>query len=107
MSLTEYVGWAIRQFKKFARKWKVFLIVVAHPAKMVRDKDGKVSMPSLYDISDSAHWFNKPDVGIVVHRDIEGDVIRVAKSRYHDIIGKPATVKVRFDSYTGRYEAAF
>ncbi|WP_191058755.1 bifunctional DNA primase/helicase [Geminicoccus harenae] len=106
MSLTEYVGWAIRQLRKFARKWQVHLIVVAHPAKMMRDRDGKVGIPSLYDISDSAHWFNKPDVGIVVHRDADGDVIRIAKSRYHDIIGKPTTVKVHFDAYTGRYSKA-
>jgi twinkle protein len=106
MSLTEYVGHSIRQMKKFARTWNVHLIIVAHPTKLARDKDGQLPMPTLYDISDSANWFNKPDVGVIVHRDLDGTKVRVAKSRYHDSIGKPGTVTMRFDTHTNRYEAA-
>ena len=105
MSLTEYVGYAIKQFKKFARKYQIHLIVVAHPAKMRRNEDGQYPVPSLYDISDSSHWFNKPDIGIVIHRKNETEtMIRVAKSRYHDIIGQPGDVIYRFNTYQGRYE---
>jgi twinkle protein len=105
MTTTEYVGYAIKQFKKFARKYQIHLIVVAHPAKMRRGEDGQYPIPSLYDISDSAHWFNKPDLGIVVHRTGEHEtMIRVAKSRYHEIIGKPGDVFFGFNTATGRYE---
>lgn len=97
MNLTEYVGKALREFKSFARKYEAHLIVVAHPAKLKRDTDGRYPIPSLYDISDSAHWYNKADVGIVVHRKGEEEtLIRVAKSRYHDQIGKPGDVSVRY-----------
>lgn len=51
-TLTEYVGRAIRDLKKFARTFNVHMIVVAHPTKIMRDKDGKLPMPTLYDISD-------------------------------------------------------
>lgn len=105
MSLTEYVGHSIRELKKAARRWNCHLIVVAHPTKLMREKDGQLPMPSLYDISDSAHWFNKPDVGVVVHRDGYGTKVRVCKSRYHDSIGKPGTVELRFDEVLGRYVA--
>lgn len=105
MSLTEYVGFAIRQMKRFARKYQVHLIVVAHPAKMRKNDDGKYPIPSLYDISDSAHWYNKPDVGVVVHRTGEHEtLIRVAKSRYHDIIGEPGDETYHFNTYQGRFE---
>jgi twinkle protein len=104
-SLTEYVGWAIRQLKQFARLWNVHLIVVAHPTKLQRDKDGAVPMPTLYDISDSSHWFNKPEVGIIVHRAGAFTQVRVAKSRYHDIIGKPGLVEMTYDERAGRYAA--
>lgn len=104
MSLTEYVGFAIRQFKKFARKYNVHLIVVAHPAKLQTKPDGSLPVPSLYSISDSAHWANKPDVGLVIHREKEGDtLIKVAKSRYHEAIGKPGTIKADFSEITRRY----
>jgi twinkle protein len=52
-----------------------------------RREDGTFQIPSLYDVSDSAHWYNKPDVGIVVHREPSRPIIRIAKSRYHDQIG--------------------
>lgn len=105
MTVTEYVGFAIRQFKKFARKYQVHLMVVAHPAKMQKSQDGSYPIPSLYDISDSAHWYNKPDVGIVVHRMGESEtLIRVAKSRYHDIIGQPGDETFYFDPMRGRFE---
>jgi twinkle protein len=104
MSLTEYTGFAIKQFRKFARKHRVHLIIVAHPSKPMRSSDGSLRIPTLYDISDSAHWYNKADVGIVVHRDDdERSIIRIAKSRYHDIIGKPGDRIASFDQKTGRY----
>lgn len=68
MSLTEYTGFAIKELKRVAAQYLVHVIVVAHPAK----PDKKLSMsqwePTLYDISDSAHWYNKCDLGIVIHR---------------------------------------
>lgn len=104
MSLTEYTGFAIKQFRKLANKYKVHVIVVAHPAKMRRDKDGKLPIPGLYDISDSAHFANKADVGIVVHREEDGTaIINVVKSRFHDQIGVPGEIKGTFNRDTGRY----
>lgn len=108
MSLTEYTGFAIKQFRKFAQKHHVHVIVAAHPAKQKKNEDGRISMPSLYDISDSAHWYNKPDVGIIVHRTGESPddprvLIRIAKSRYHTEIGRPGDVEASFDRDTLRY----
>jgi twinkle protein len=106
ITLTEYVGTALRDFKAFARKYEAHVILVAHPAKMKREQDGKYPMPSLYDISDSSHWYNKADVGIVVHRSPEETLIRVAKSRYHDQIGKPGDAKVKYCWQRATYEIA-
>lgn len=106
MSLTEYTGYAIKQFKRFAKKHRVHLIVAAHPAKMARGKDGKYPVPTLYDISDSAHWYNKPDLGIVIHRDsVTGNesTIRVVKSRYHEAIGRPGEIRGIWNTETTRY----
>jgi twinkle protein len=107
MTQTEYTGWAIRTLERFARKHRVHLIVVAHPAKMMRNKDGKYPTPSLYDIADSAHWFNKPDIGVLIWR--EGPQpglptkIIVAKSRYYSEIGRPGAIEGIWNESTGRY----
>lgn len=103
LTLTEYTGAAIKEFKKFAKKYLCHVMVVAHPAKMKRDKDGEYPIPTLYDISDSAHWYNKSDLGIVVYRGGDGDIVRIAKSKYHLEIGKPGDVDVKYDPNNGRY----
>lgn len=104
LSLTEYVGEAIKALKRFARNYNVALIVVAHPAKMRRDKDGSWPMPALYDISDSANWANKADAGLVIHRDSASgeSVIRLAKARYSDI-GTVGERRAMFDTQTLRF----
>jgi twinkle protein len=108
MTTTEYVGFAIKTLKKFARKYRVHLMVAAHPAKLQRGKDGKYPIPSLYDISDSANWANKADVGIVIHREdaTKNDtLIRVVKARYHQI-GRPGEVRGIFDMSRSRFTIA-
>lgn len=103
MTLTEYTGFAIKQFRKLARKYQVHVIVAAHPAKMKRE-GGSFPIPSLYDISDSSHWYNKSDVGIIVHRSGEDEtMIRVQKSRYFDEIGEPGDYIATFDRSSNRY----
>lgn len=94
---TEYTGRAIRALKRFAKAFKVHIAVVAHPTKSVKDGEGNYKMPTLYDISGSANWYNKADIGVVVHReDEEHTIIKVQKSRYHEIIGRPGVVRVDF-----------
>ncbi len=43
---------------------------VAHPRQL---REWKGQAPNLYDISGSAHFINKADNGIVVHRDRDPD----------------------------------
>jgi twinkle protein len=104
MSLTEYTGFAIKQFKALARRYQVHVIVAAHPAKQRKLEDGTYGVPSLYDISDSAQWYNKCDVGVVVHRDDKGTILRTAKSKYHEEIGFPGDERAEFNTCTGRYD---
>jgi len=95
-SLTEYTGRAIKALRRFARKLMVHVVIVAHPAKQQKDDKGDYRVPTLYDISDSAHWYNKADIGVVVHRYPDFTLIRVAKSRYHDLIGTPGDEEADF-----------
>lgn len=104
MTATQYTGWAVRQLKKFGRRYQIHVAVVAHPAKLRRDsKTQKFPVPALYDIADSAHWANKPDLGVIVHRVDGQTMIRVQKSRYHRTIGKPDDYYADYDDETKRY----
>ena len=96
-SETEYIGRAIRTLKRFAKAFQAHICVVAHPTKSVKDGDGKYRMPTLYDINGSANWYNKADLGVIVHRENETDtLIKVQKSRYHEIIGVPGEILTQY-----------
>lgn len=94
---TEYIGRAIRTLKRFAKAFRVHICIVAHPTKSAKDGDGNYKMPTLYDISGSANWYNKADLGVIVHRENEDfTLIKVQKSRYHEVIGKPGEVRMQY-----------
>jgi twinkle protein len=101
---TDYIGRCIRALKRFARLYSVVVIVVAHPTKEV-GRNGESRPPTLYDIEGSAHWFNKPDHGIIIDRpnpDADEGVIRVAKVRF-DETGEKGVVRMRFDRMSARF----
>lgn len=101
---TEYIGRAIRSLKRFAKAFQVHICVVAHPTKSVKDSDGNYKMPTLYDIAGSANFYNKADLGVIVHRENDDDtLIKVQKSRYHEIIGKPGVVRVQWSKDERRF----
>ena len=71
MSETEHVSQVLSAVKRFARNYDVAVFFVAHPAKPPPAQGGNPDAPGLYSISGSAHWANKPEWGIVVHRQWE------------------------------------
>jgi twinkle protein len=104
-TMTEYTGRSIRALKRFARLYDVAVIVVVHPTKEV-GKDGKSRRPTLYDIADSAHWFNKPDHGVIIDRpdpNVDESVARIAKCRFEET-GQRGEVTMKFNRRTSRFE---
>lgn len=83
-SETQYVNRALRQIRRFALRWDVLAIVVAHPTKAV-GMDGKGRTPTMYDIEGSAAWYNKPDHGVVIdvpNPEHHETVVWVKKARF-------------------------
>lgn len=107
LSETQYTSICIKQFRRFARRFDCHVAMVAHPAKIAANNDGTFRVPTGYDISGSAHWNNKPELGVTVHRDYDkGEdvtLVKVWKSKRHDVMGKTGEVRFHFDWQTGRY----
>lgn len=105
VSDSDFVGVCLRKIRKFARKHKIHLWIVAHPTKMTKDKSGKYPIPELYDIMGSSHWRNKADNGICVHRNFDNDTteihIQKIKFRY---AGKQGICIFKYDEACGRYK---
>ncbi|KAJ9691283.1 hypothetical protein PVL29_013454 [Vitis rotundifolia] len=62
---TEYVSQMLTMIKRFAQHHSCHVWFVAHPRQLHQWNGGP---PNMYDISGSAHFINKCDNGIVIHR---------------------------------------
>lgn len=104
MKETDYISRLLDRLTNFAQQHDILVILMAHPTKPAKNKDGKMDPPTLYDISGSAHFFNKADFGIVVHRDkMNGTVeIRIEKVKFRHL-GSPGTALMKYNLNNGRY----
>lgn len=104
MTETEYVSYVLGKVRRFAQVNGVHVWFVAHP-KMLQKENGQRPVPSPYDISGSAHWANKADFALTVHRpDPDSNLaeIHVMKVR-HKWLGKQGCVTLRYNPETGEY----
>lgn len=82
MSETEYISRALSRMRRYCRATDIHLWLIAHPTKLQKvnvkyastDAVEEITktvypVPTLYDISGSAHFYNKADMGIVLWRD--------------------------------------
>lgn len=103
---TEYTSRAIRSLKRFALNYECAVWLVAHPRKP--HSDGQPKPPSLYDLAGSAHFANKADYGLIIHRENMADTLieaRVVKVRM-GLPGKPGRVTLNWQAGTSDYGAA-
>eukprot|EP00899_Mesostigma_viride_P019603 jgi/Mesvir1/27644/Mv07373-RA.2 len=104
---TEYVSRMLSAVKRFAQHHDCHVWFVAHPRQM---RDWRGQPPELYDISGSAHFINKCDNGIVVHRNRDESVgpldqvtILVKKVR-NKAAGTIGNINLRYNRTNGCYE---
>ena len=100
---TEYASRAIRMLKRFAKNYECAVWLVAHPRKP--SSDGNPKPPSLYDLAGSAHFANKADYGLVIHRDdLGGSIINVTVSKVRmGLPGHVGRINLDFDPKTSTY----
>lgn len=106
-SETDYISMFMDKLSIFAKRNDILINLVAHPTKMKKDKDGiKFEIPTLYDISGSAHFYNKTDYGITVYREW-GETphvqIHVQKVKFLHL-GEGGMVRKLYNKSNGRLE---
>jgi twinkle protein len=99
-SETSYIGRALRAIIRFASIYDVAFWIVAHPTKPF---EGKQKMPTLYDISGSANWANKPDFGLSYHRGPNNTADLCVTKIRKGYPGRRGQVKVAFDYRCSRF----
>lgn len=101
---TRYVSHVLDNLTNFAQQNDVLVILMAHPTKLPKSKDGVVEAPTLYDISGSANFYNKADFGIVVHRNRLNNTVevRILKVKFRHL-GECGTATFKYNIINGRY----
>lgn len=104
MSETKYISRQLDRLTNFAQQNDVLVILMAHPTKQTKNKDGVIEAPTLYDISGSAHFYNKTDFGIVVHRNrVENTVEVIVQKVKFRHLGEVGTAMFKYNLNNGRY----
>ncbi|KAK4755942.1 hypothetical protein SAY87_009699 [Trapa incisa] len=103
---TEYVSHMLTAVKRFAQFHSCHVWFVAHPRQL---QNWCGSPPNLYDISGSAHFINKCDNGIVVHRNRDAregpmDQVQICVRKVRNkVAGTIGDAFLSYDRVTGQY----
>ena len=103
-SETLYISQVLDKLTNFAQRNDILIILMAHPTKLPKNQDGAIQVPTLYDISGSANFFNKADFGLVVHRNrAENNVeVHVQKVKFRHL-GEVGMALFKYNINNGRY----
>lgn len=106
----EYLAQSLVKIRQFARANHVHVWIVAHPRtlqKVMVADESAYPVPTLYEISGGAMWWNNADQALVIHRDINdtsgATQVYIQKVRFQPEMGKPGMVELYYDILTGRY----
>jgi twinkle protein len=103
-SETQYISRFLDELINFAKFNDVLVFLIAHPRKM-----SKGEIPTLYDISGSANFYNKTDYGLTVHRKTGDDgtminevAVYIQKIKYKHL-GQQGVIELNYDYENGRF----
>ncbi|KAL3616807.1 hypothetical protein CASFOL_039201 [Castilleja foliolosa] len=103
---TEYVSQMLTKIKRFAQHHSCHVWFVAHPRQLHNWVGGP---PNIYDISGSAHFINKCDNGIVIHRNRDPeagpiDIVQVCVRKVRNkVVGTIGDAYLSYNRVTGEY----
>jgi twinkle protein len=104
-SETQYISKFLDKLTMFAKLNDVLVFLIAHPRKL-----DKTEVPTLYDISGSAHFYNKTDYGFTVHRVFDENNLMTNDIEIHwqkikfKNLGEQGVSELRYNYINGRFE---
>jgi len=90
----------------FAKKHDLLVILVAHPTKMYKDKNGKMEEPTMYNIKGGGEWYDASYHGLLVHRNYENNTVKVKvlKCKFQNLGENGAEAHFKWNVKSGIYE---
>jgi twinkle protein len=107
MAETEYISQSLSKLRRFARMNSVHVWLVAHPTKLQKDmKTNTYPVPMPYDIAGSAHFRNKADNCLTIHREnfkIDQVTVHIQKVRFKEIGRNGGEVTLKWSRASGKF----
>jgi len=102
---TGYVSRCLDSISNFNKKNGTHSFVVAHPTKMKMNHDtSKYDVPGLYDISGSANFYNKADVGLCVYKEEQNVSTLIVQKVKFKFWGQVGQINLTWNPENGRYD---
>jgi twinkle protein len=94
----------MRDLRSFAREHGIHIWLIAHPKKLSKLKQNVYEVPTGYDVGDSSHYYNAPDIGVTVYRNRETNQTEIHfwKIRFR-FSGQEDVDYFKFDISNSRY----
>ena len=108
-SETQYISRFLDMLANFSKFKDVLVILIAHPKKMGKLGGQVHDIPTLYDISGSANFYNKADYGLTIYRQrndkglVNEGQIHIQKVKFRHL-GRTGMIDFRFNYNNGRFE---
>jgi len=107
----DYISKSLDKMIWFAKQNDVLFQLVAHPTKLQKLQNGLYPLPTMYDISGSADFWNKTDYGISLKREQDEETLKklnfgmvsVQKVKFTHL-GQEGAWKFKHNFNNGRYE---
>lgn len=106
----QYINECMQKIGVFCKKTRVHVWLTVHPRTLRKDKDGKIELPSVMDLSGGSKFGDNCDFFFVVHRDpkeafvtgIHTVSVHVQKSRYR-YAAQQGAVSMEWNPFNGRF----
>lgn len=97
----------LKEFVRFARHYDIHIFLVAHPKKMQKSTGGMYEVPTGYDVGDSSHYYNLPDNGLTVYRNLQTGQTELHRWKVRfKYTGQLGMDQFKFDLCNSRYSSA-
>lgn len=104
-SETKYVLTCLNKLIAFLEKYKVHGFLLAHPTKLNKNPSTKkYDVPTMYNISGSAHFFNRTHNGMSIYRDFQTGMVDVHVQKVKwSWLGKLGFCSFDYNTFTRAY----
>lgn len=105
LSITDYTNAYLNKIDTFCKKNDVLVILVAHPTKPEKSKDGALLEPTFYDVKGGGEFYDMSPHGLLVHRDYNNSTvkIKVLKVKFGNLGENQAEKLFMWNVANGRY----